>query len=450
LNTKAGHTIVYALFLVTGLTYRFSGDKKKSYLQQLEAIVKVPRNGRTPPSPHSDEFPRHQCQKSNQRVIREPEFNNDMIAQGSALELPSHSYHLINPEAGNGLDLPGIIPGIPSFDPIPGESIDELQRGMNFLDQNSTIPHSVDPTLALYSDNIFPRRLSTAGQDSSGVVEADFLTSHEDDQQALARIVNQASFQSSRLSNVLRSEDGVSQKYSLEDILITGIRTLSKGERQPRNDISANITSTTDTENDTRKVLPLTTPLETCEFPDIHLNTIQLTTMSFVAACFANAAMLGLSPEILWDKTTQSPFYQAWVGNEPSEAANAEQFAHIKPLLRPSTTQLTHPHHPYLDILPFPAFRNRIIQLIQIQPPAFDPDQLCRDLRSDGIICWGSTRSDRSDPMTSGAPWDIRSWEVKSWFLKKWWMLFDGPDGEMYQHSRWWCEMRGEKSSYPW
>jgi hypothetical protein len=160
--------------------------------------------------------------------------------------------------------------------------------------------------------------------------------------------------------------------------------------------------------------------------------------------------MLGLSPEILWDKTTQSPFYQAWVGNEPSEAANAEQFAHIKPLLRPSTTQLTHPHHPYLDILPFPAFRNRIIQLIQIQPPAFDPDQLCRDLRSDGIICWGSTRSDRSDPMTSGAPWDIRSWEVKSWFLKKWWMLFDGPDGEMYQHSRWWCEMRGEKSSYPW
>jgi hypothetical protein len=180
-----------------------------------------------------------------------------MIAQGSALELPSHSYHLINPEAGNGLDLPGSIPGIPSFDPIPGESIDELQRGMNFLDQNSTIPHSVDPTLALYSDNIFPRRLSTAGQDSSGVVEADFLTSHEDDQQALARIVNQASFQSSRLSNVLRSEDGVSQKYSLEDILITGIRTLSKGERQPRNDISANITSTTDTENDTRKVLPL-------------------------------------------------------------------------------------------------------------------------------------------------------------------------------------------------
>jgi hypothetical protein len=373
-----------------------------------------------------------------------------MSAQGSLLELLSHPYHPISPEAGNELDLPGSLPGFPPFDPIPGESIDELQSGVNFLDENSTIPPPVDRTLALYSDNIFPRRLSNAGQDISGMVGAEFPSSHKDNQQALARNVDQAPFSSSRLGNVLGSEFGVSQKYSLEDILIAGIRTLSKGEMQPRNDTPANSTSTTDPGNDTRQILALTTHLEHCEIPDIHMNTIQLTAISFVAACFANAAMLGLSPETLWDTTTQSPFYQAQMANEPLGTANAGQFTHIKPLLRPSTMQLTHPHHPYLDILPFPAFRNRIIQLLQIQPPLFDPDQLCRDLRSDGLICWGSTRRDRRDAVGSGAPWDVRSWEVKPWFLKKWWIFFDGPDGEMYQHSRWWCELRGEKSSYPW
>ncbi|KAJ6124275.1 hypothetical protein N7471_011592 [Penicillium samsonianum] len=309
-------------------TYR---DKKKSYLKQLETIAKGQKNAATPPSQHNDDFPRHQCQGNYQRVNEEPTSNNDMSAQRSPLELPSHSHHLINPGAANELDLPGSIPGVPRFDSIPGESIDELQSDLNFLDQISTIPPLVDPTLALSSDNIFPQRLSNTGQHFSGMVEADFLTSHEENQQARAQIVDQATSSSSRLSNVLGSENGVSEKYSLEDILVAGICTLSKGENRPKNDLSANITPTTDTENDTRRILPLTTHPEPCKVPDIHLNTIQLTTISFVTACIANAAMLGLSPEVLWDTTTQSPFYQAWMANEPPGTANAEQFAHVKP-----------------------------------------------------------------------------------------------------------------------
>ena len=165
--------------------------------------------------------------------------------------------------------------------------------------------------------------------------------------------------------------------------------------------------------------------------------------MSFVAACFANAAMLGLSPEAVWDPTSQSPFYQM-------RMADATQLVHTKPLLRPSATQLNYPHHPYLDILPFPSFRDRTIQLLQIRPLPFDPTRLCEDLKNDGIICWGSTKGEKQGFWGSGAPWDIRSWEIKPWFLNKWRILFDGPDGEMYQHSRWWCELRGESFSYPW
>ncbi|GIK05568.1 hypothetical protein Aspvir_009681 [Aspergillus viridinutans] len=331
-----------------------------------------------------------------------------------------------------------------------GESVNEFERGVNFLGENPVFPPPADLTLALDLDNISGWRPSNTGHYISGTSEDESAGNHENNQQALARSAVQAPFGSSRLSDVLLSEDRVSQKYTLEDIMIAGIHALSERENQPMSDTRPNSPSTTVAGNDTRQNLVPTADVEHCYIPDIHLNTIQLTAMSFVAACFANAAMLGLSPETLWSRTSQSPFYQAQMDNCPFGTVNTGQFAHLKPLLRPSSTQLTHPHHPYLDILPFPAFRNRIIQLLQVQPPPIDSERLCQDLQSDGLICWGSTKRDGRDTVGSGAPWDIRSWEIKPWFLKKWWLLFDGPDGEMYQHSRWWSELRGEKSSYPW
>ena len=180
------------------------------------------------------------------------------------------------------------------------------------------------------------------------------------------------------------------------------------------------------------------------------MNTIHLTTMSFVAACMANAAMLGLSPEDLMNKELQSPFYQAQISREVAQTTCTGQFAHLKSHLRPSSTQLVHPHHPYLDTLPFLVFRNRTIQLLRLQPPAFSQEELCRDLQNGGLICWGSARRVESGSAGTGAPWDIRSWEIQPWFLKKWWLLIGGADGEMHQQSRWWSEVRGGTSSYPW
>jgi hypothetical protein len=241
------------------------------------------------------------------------------------------------------------------------------------------------------------------------------------------------------------SKDPLSQRFNLQDILVAGIRALSEEEKKHQEEEISSTTSQLNMEGSHQqsRSSSYTTSLEQPPRAEIHMSTIQLTTMSFVTACFANAAMIGISPEALWDPTSQSPFYQM-------QTTNTKTLAHVKHLLQPSSTQLDNPHHPYLDILPFPAFRNRTIQLLQIQPPPFDPAQLCQDLKNDGIICWGSTRRNKGDSMDSGVPWDIRSWEVRPWFLKKWWILFDGPDGEMYQHSRWWCELRGERSSFPW
>ncbi|KAL7925681.1 hypothetical protein ACQKWADRAFT_282695 [Trichoderma austrokoningii] len=182
------------------------------------------------------------------------------------------------------------------------------------------------------------------------------------------------------------------------------------------------------------------------QLPDLHANTIRLTQMSFVAAVLHNASMLGISASEIFAQDATSRFCASSGAAErvPQEPA----LDHIKEHLRPTQNQLTHRHHPYIDTLPFRVFRERLIAVIHAQPPIINMPELCHDLQSDGVVCWGSSAG--AGTGHSGAPWDIRSWEVRPWFLKKWWMLTEGADGEMYQQARWWCEMRGEEMAAVW
>ncbi|GAD95781.1 conserved hypothetical protein [Paecilomyces variotii No. 5] len=396
-------------------TYR---DKKKDYLLQLENLAKT-----TPmPSSHIEESQQPgKRSESNQSAPEQDLLNCDVSTVSSLFGVasgPGHDY------------LPALTP----FDHTEGVTLEQLQYAVDCSDATF---EADDPGPGQGPNTVFPVQPDGVPRYIDRVAETKYPSNLENNPWAPSYPMNQVPFSSSRLMTALKSNDDVSRHFSLEDILVAGIGALSAKARQ-KDEISSKCISQTSFENPLKAAHQ-----EQRGIPDIHMNTIQLTTMSFIAACFANAAMIGLSPDALWDSTTQSPFYHM-------EMPNTAHLAHLKPLLQPSTTQVTHPHHPYLDILPLPAFRNRTIQLLQIQPPPFDPAELCEDLKNDGIVCWGSTRADRQDSLGSGAPWDIRSWEVKPWFLKKWWILFDGPDGEMYQHSRWWCELRGENSCYPW
>ena len=389
----------------------------------------------------------HRYQRINQPISEGPALNDRSITHNSLYEQPPPSDHPTSNEVGNELAMPGCVTDLPLFDLSQCVTIDEPQTCANMFDQNRADSSLVDSSVSLCPEAAFSSyQASDLSPDISGMIEAELPSGWGKSQQLSTQNIDQVPFNSSKLSEVLRINDGVSQNFTLEDILIAGISAISRGDK--RRKIVTQMTDTsTNQEAYTQQIPTPQTHLGQFQIPDIHVNTIQLTAMSFIAACFANAAVLGLSREALWDKTAQSPFYETQMANGRLGITSTERFAHLKPLLRPSSTQRSHPHHPYLDILPFPTFRNRTIQLLQIQPLPFDPDLLCQDLRNDGIICWGSTRPDSRDNRGTGAPWDIRSWELKSWFLKKWWILFDGPDDELSQSSQWWCEMRGEKSS---
>ena len=184
--------------------------------------------------------------------------------------------------------------------------------------------------------------------------------------------------------------------------------------------------------------------------PDIRRNNIRIKQVLFVAACVANASSLGLSLDGLGCESTESPFFRNSVSESAAKTACLSDFPDVKTHLRPCATQLMYRHHPYIDVLPFPTFRERLIKLACAEEPMIDEDEMCKDLENDGLICWGSSLGGGSAATGSGAPWDIRSWEAQDWFMKKWWILIGGAEGEIYKQTRWWREMRGERSCYPW
>lgn len=184
------------------------------------------------------------------------------------------------------------------------------------------------------------------------------------------------------------------------------------------------------------------------QLPDLRANTIRITQMSFISARINNAALLGLTAAEISADDTDSPFYTAGLAQDATADLAQGVFVNIKQDLRPTQNQLTYRHHPYIDALPFPTFRERVIALLQVDPPILDEEELCHDLQNDGITCWGSSLG--AGVGNSGAPWDIRSWEARPWFMRKWWMLTGGTGAEMYQQTRWWCEMRGDRSESPW
>lgn len=184
--------------------------------------------------------------------------------------------------------------------------------------------------------------------------------------------------------------------------------------------------------------------------PDIRRNNIRIKQVLFTAACLANASALGFSSDSATCDNAESPFFRRSVSEDVAKAACLSSFNELKECLRPCVTQMMYSHHPYIDVLPFPTFRERIIKLAYIESPMIDEDDLGNDLQNDGLICWGSSLGGGSVATGSGAPWDIRSWEAQPWFLRKWWILIGGVEGEIYKQTQWWREMRGERSCQPW
>jgi hypothetical protein len=177
-----------------------------------------------------------------------------------------------------------------------------------------------------------------------------------------------------------------------------------------------------------------------------YTGTVLLSSMGFTAACMVNSRLLGLFPHDLLNDDFESPFVREPDASPASHSDDEPPYQEIKPDLRPTSEQIAIPHHPYLDVIPWPSFRARALVAVSMEPPMIDESELCLDLMNNGIRCWGMTAGSLHG-RGEGTAWDSRSWEAMPWFLEKWAVLGDKVDGEMHRTSAWWRAQRSQGAS---
>jgi hypothetical protein len=94
--------------------------------------------------------------------------------------------------------------------------------------------------------------------------------------------------------------------------------------------------------------------------------------------------------------------------------------------IAPTQLQTRVPHRPYLDMLPWPSLRDRLLRSIS----AINEEEFMTDMRNGSFKVWGSV------------PWDPMGWEVGEDFARRWWFLID--DGIILT-TNFWRAQRGEK-----
>lgn len=156
-----------------------------------------------------------------------------------------------------------------------------------------------------------------------------------------------------------------------------------------------------------------------------------LITLNVNIAIAKNATLLGFDRATMCLDEAISPFNQSgpWLASHNPPKA-----------LEPTTVQRTVVHHPWLDIFPFPRFRDNVI--LAADAGLLDDDDLCEDIAEanllnmerPSLIVWG----DASLP---------HSWEVSPLFIRKWgWLLQGCP--EMLEATNRWRQSRGERLLY--
>ncbi|KAL3481475.1 hypothetical protein BJX99DRAFT_148477 [Aspergillus californicus] len=153
---------------------------------------------------------------------------------------------------------------------------------------------------------------------------------------------------------------------------------------------------------------------------------INLCRTNVLRAAYQNVVIVGMSAEWMCPDDTISIFNV----DGPQVVED-----NIPPSLRPTALQRASPHHPWLDIFPFPRMRDRLIRA----GDHLDDDELCHDLTA-----FWDTRRSNATLLVWGAPWDPQNWEATEGFLTKWgFFLLDSP--ELFSSTNKWRIQRGEK-----
>ncbi|KAH7255320.1 uncharacterized protein BKA55DRAFT_688336 [Fusarium redolens] len=165
--------------------------------------------------------------------------------------------------------------------------------------------------------------------------------------------------------------------------------------------------------------------LQTPRPSNLHM-IIRLNVLNAIAD---NATVIGFPKESLCRDEFISPFYQNGPIQIPSPSCPTN--------LQPTPLQRSTSHHPWIDLFPFPKFRDNVLH--GMQKGLFDDDELCGDL----LGVEGAGVGEQPSLLVWTVAWNSRGWEVNAAFVKKWGSLIkDCP--EIMNSTNYWRAKRGQ------
>lgn len=105
---------------------------------------------------------------------------------------------------------------------------------------------------------------------------------------------------------------------------------------------------------------------------------------------------------------------------------------------RPTPSQVVVPHHPLLDVLPWPSVRDKVIKIFTL-PDEMRPSNAMGPL---GMVNFAYDVEDNSEGVRiyGEDPYDPGQWEVGQVLFERWWFLFDRG---IIETSNRWRRLRG-------
>ncbi|CAJ2513922.1 Uu.00g020410.m01.CDS01 [Anthostomella pinea] len=175
---------------------------------------------------------------------------------------------------------------------------------------------------------------------------------------------------------------------------------------------------------------PVIKDVDDLSFPDSYL--LPVNELTLLKAFLRIGSRIKCNSS-LWEMTATSPFNDGT--HTPASTLQ------LPATWRPTPSQISVPHHPVIDMLPWPSVRERIIMLLclpdEARPPAAAGPlalvQLAYDLEdaAEGVRIWGND------------PCEATAWEVGQVLFERWWFVFDR---KIVDQSNYWRRLRGAES----
>lgn len=159
-----------------------------------------------------------------------------------------------------------------------------------------------------------------------------------------------------------------------------------------------------------KAAIPLHRSAEYSSFPDEAY--LEMPELKLFNGCISIARRLNVQ-DLIWSLGAQSPFF-----TDP-----AMTMMPLPSNLQPTLNQLSIPHHPIIDLLPWPSVRDRMIMVLS-QPPEVRPPSAASPMAlldfvydiedgAEGVRIFGDD------------PYSEQNWEIGEKVFQSWWWMFD-------------------------